>query len=67
MAIVGLIDMIVFMIWRHDKPLNDPGGPVGSMGTGIVLWSISGNMLMTLSTLVLAIGRYRNLPAASGK
>lgn len=66
-AIVGLIDNIVFLIWRHDKPLHNPGGPLAEMGAGVVFWELSGRLLMWVACFILLCGQVLNQRASSSK
>lgn len=37
--LASVIGTIGFFIWREDKPADNPGGPVGSLGSWVSLWN----------------------------
>lgn len=59
-GIIAIVNSIVFLIWRHDKPHSNPGGPLASMGTAVVIWEVSEHVLLLLPPLIVSIGYFRH-------
>ena len=55
-GLVGQIDGYMFLAWRWDKPINNPGGPLQSLGKGVVAWEVSGHTLVGLGVCIMLTG-----------
>jgi hypothetical protein len=53
--VIGVIDTVIFFVWRWDKPPDNPGGPLISMGGWVVGWEQSGGTLRLLGLLCVLI------------
>lgn len=65
-GLVGLIDDFVFLAWRWDKPVTNPGGPLQSMGSKVIAWEVSGHTLVAIGSICMiaaipAISRMNHL------
>lgn len=55
LGVIGLLDGILFLIWRWNKPPNNPGGPLASMGAWVMVWEVSSHVLMFLGSMCAMI------------
>jgi hypothetical protein len=42
-----------FLTWRWDKPANNPGGPLASMGGWVMAWEVSTTTLPLVVSLIV--------------
>jgi len=57
---LSIVNAVAFNVWRWDKPLNNPGGPLKSMGFWPVAWEASSTILFNLASAVSISGRMRS-------
>jgi hypothetical protein len=47
-GVLGIINMVLFTIWRGHNPPQNPGGPLEIMGPWVVAWEFSRGAIVTL-------------------
>lgn len=59
-GLLGFINMAVFTMWRWNKPLDNPGGPLASLGSWVVAWEISRSCMIWISILGMNVAIYQH-------
>ena len=57
---LSIVNAVAFNIWRWDKPLNNPGGPLAGMGFWPLAWEVSSTTLFSLASALCLVGKMRS-------